>query len=446
MGGYLEYPEYKDSGVEWLDKIPAHWSHVRVKYVGNIRYGLGEPPPKLDDGLPIIRATDIYRGTIDGSRVQRVDPDKVPWSRKPELKANDILVVRSGAYTGDSAIVPEEWAGSVAGYDMVLTATTADPKYLAINLLSKHVLEGQIYLAKTRAAQPHLNAEELGSVVIAFPPLDEQQTIARFLDYKTAQIDALIAKKETLLAKLAEKHTALISQAVTKGLDPTVPLKPSGIEWLGDIPAHWDVAKLLYVSESIQTGPFGSQLHADEYIEGGTPIVNPADIYEGELLLNPRTTVTDEVVERLSRHKLQLGDIVLGRRGEIGRAGLVKEENVDWLCGSGSMRIRLRREKLEPTYLLSQFSIPKVAGYLTLQSVGSTMDNLSGSIVGRLHVLLPPLEEQNQISEAVQQIREEMLISSSRIQDAIAKLKEYRTALITNAVTGKIDVRDVKLP
>ena len=127
----------KDSGVNWLGDIPVHWNVKRLKFVGKTRYGLGEPPQKLDGGLPFIRATDIYRGEIDGSKVQTVDPDCVPWSRNPNLKAKDILVVRSGAYTGDSAIVPAKWEGSIAGYDMVYTTESALPEYIAFNLLSK---------------------------------------------------------------------------------------------------------------------------------------------------------------------------------------------------------------------------------------------------------------------------------------------------------------------
>jgi type I restriction enzyme, S subunit len=209
----------KDSGIEWLGDIPEHWKSIRIKFIGDIKYGLGEPPEQLDDGLPIIRATDIYRGIIDGSKVQRVNPDKVPWSRNPELKVGDILVVRSGAYTGDSAIVPDEWAGAIAGYDMVLTPTKAYSKYIALNLLSKHILEGQIYLAKSRAAQPHLNAEELGNTIICLPPIKEQKLISQYLDQKTTQIDQQKAKIKQAIELLKEYRTSLITNAVTGKID-----------------------------------------------------------------------------------------------------------------------------------------------------------------------------------------------------------------------------------
>ncbi|MDO8672894.1 MAG: restriction endonuclease subunit S, partial [Dehalococcoidia bacterium] len=209
----------KDSGIEWLGEIPEHWDVCRLKYLGRIRYGLGEPPAKKDEGLPFIRATDIYRGKIDPEAIQHVDPNDIPWSRASQLKARDILVVRSGAYTGDSAIIPEQWAGAIAGYDLVLTIQKAKPKFIAFALLSKYILQGQIYLAKMRAAQPHLNAEELGDCAFVLPPSWEQHSVARYLDRETNKIDGLIAKVQDSSDRLREYRSALISAAVTGKID-----------------------------------------------------------------------------------------------------------------------------------------------------------------------------------------------------------------------------------
>ncbi len=182
-------------------------------------YGLGEPPEYVDDGLPFIRATDIKRGKIDLNNVKKVRPEDVPWSRRPLLKFNEILVVRSGAYTGDSAIISETVAGCVAGYDMVFTVQRAHAPFMAWVLLSKYMLQGQIYLERLRAAQPHLNAEELGSFIVIMPPFNEQKAIAAFLDRETARIDSLIDKVQDSIEKLREYRTALISAAVTGKID-----------------------------------------------------------------------------------------------------------------------------------------------------------------------------------------------------------------------------------
>ena len=208
----------KDSGIEWLGEIPEKWEVKRIKHLGAIRYGLGEPPEYVDDGLPFIRATDINRGKIDLDAVRKVRSEDVPWSRRPTLRLDEILVVRSGAYTGDSAIITEDAAGCIAGYE-VLSITKAHARFVAWVLLSKYMLHGQIYLERMRAAQPHLNAEELGGFVILMPPLAEQLHIAETLSRETDKLDALEDKINGSIEMLREHRTALISAAVTGKID-----------------------------------------------------------------------------------------------------------------------------------------------------------------------------------------------------------------------------------
>lgn len=205
----------KPSGIDWLGDIPAHWDVKRMKFLGRARYGLGEPPAKDDEGIPFIRATDIYRGVVDLSKVQRVDRNDVPWKRKPELRPGEILVVRSGAYTGDSALVTEELAGFIAGYDMVYTAINAISEFLAYVLLSKPMLDGQIHLARQRAAQPHLNAEELGDFITALPPLSEQRDISISLSEEISRHRHVQSQIEESIERLLEYRCALVTSAVT---------------------------------------------------------------------------------------------------------------------------------------------------------------------------------------------------------------------------------------
>lgn len=209
----------RDSGVEWLGEIPAHWEVALLKRFARIRYGLSEPPADSADGVPFVRATDISRGRINTDSIKHVDPEDVPWQRNPRLSAGEILVVRSGAYTGDSAIVPPELAGAVAGYDMVVTCSRIEPRFVAWALLSRYIVEGQIDFHRTRAAQPHLNAEELASCLLIVPSPEEQRAIADFLDQATARIDALIAKVREGIERLKEYRTAVISAAVTGKID-----------------------------------------------------------------------------------------------------------------------------------------------------------------------------------------------------------------------------------
>ena len=209
----------KDSGIDWLGQIPAHWEVKRLKFLGRTRYGLGEPPERDDEGIPFIRATDIYRGRIDLSAVQRVAKDAVPWRRRPQLEAGEVLVVRSGAYTGDSALVTHEIAGFIAGYDMVYTPEKINSLFIAFTLLSKFMIDGQIFIAKQRAAQPHLNAEELGDFVCALPPQGEQDDIAEYLEKRRDELGGAEGQISRSINQLTEYRSALITAAVTGQLE-----------------------------------------------------------------------------------------------------------------------------------------------------------------------------------------------------------------------------------
>ena len=213
------YPAYKPSGVEWLGDVPENWEKRRLKSISRIRYGLGQPPRELSDGLPLIRATNVDHGRIVEKDLVYVDALDVPKSRDAFLSKKEIIVVRSGAYTADSAIIPEAYEGAVAGYDMIVTVSGAQPEFIAIALLSNYVRDDQLIISSTRSAQPHINAEELGTAVLLLPPLDEQAAIVRYLDKATADIDIATDRARRQIDLLKEYRTRLIADVVTGKLD-----------------------------------------------------------------------------------------------------------------------------------------------------------------------------------------------------------------------------------
>lgn len=214
--GLHEEVETQETGSVILPRIPIGWRLSRLKSVASVRYGLGQPPAQLDSGVPMIRATDVDAGHIRTDNLLRVDPEELPLDRKPYLKAGEIIVVRSGAYTGDSAIIPTGLDGSVAGYDMVVTATRVSASFLAYCILSRYMLEGQILLLTLRAAQPHLNAEELGSILLALPPTRaEQEAIVDFLDHRLAEVRQMQTSIETQISTLLAYRKSLIHECVT---------------------------------------------------------------------------------------------------------------------------------------------------------------------------------------------------------------------------------------
>ena len=213
------YPAYKPSGVEWLGEVPAHWEKKRLRSIARIRYGLGQPPREILDGLPLIRATNVDQGCIIEKNLMYVDPLDVPKNRDAFLSKGEIIVVRSGAYTADSAIVPEAYDGAVVGYDMIVTVSGAQPEFIANALLSDYVRDDQLITVSTRSAQPHLNAEELGTALFLLPPLPEQTVIVRYLDKVTADINTAISRARRQAELLQEYRTRLIADVVTGQLD-----------------------------------------------------------------------------------------------------------------------------------------------------------------------------------------------------------------------------------
>ena len=209
----------KDSGIEWLGEVPEHWEVSRIKRVASIRYGIGEPPKYHAEGMPLIRATNVHAGNLFDEGMVFVDPTEIPAQRIVWLSAGDIIVVRSGAYTGDSAIIPDGYGKCIAGFDMVMRGHSANPVFIQFVLLSKYLKEGQIDLEKMRAAQPHLNAEELGSCIVVLPNAQEQDEITVFLKSRNTEFDTLIVEANRAIELLQERRSALISAAVTGKID-----------------------------------------------------------------------------------------------------------------------------------------------------------------------------------------------------------------------------------
>src|SRR5690606_32359583 len=177
-------------------------------------------------------------------------------------------------------------------------------------------------------------------------------------------------------------------------------MKVSGLEWLGEVPAHWVITQLKFNTLEMQTGPFGSQLHAEDYVEDGIPLINPAHMINGRIVPDQKVTVDEKTWQRLSRHQLKSGDLIFARRGELGRCAVVTKEQEGWLCGTGSLKAKLN-DRLEPAYSYLLITSEGVVAELSLESKGSTMDNLNTESLGRVRLPIPPREEQQKIIEYV---------------------------------------------
>ena len=247
-----------------------------------------------------------------------------------------------------------------------------------------------------------LTQEGLKSIFLPAPPPTEAAEIVGGLDRETARIDALIEKKTRFIELLKEKRQALITQAVTKGLDPTVPMKDSGVEWIGEVPAHWVVARTKNVCTGISTGPFGTALGNNDYVTDGIPVINPSHIIDDRCVPSPDITVTEATARRLKFWRMQSGDLVAARRGEVGRCAAITEDEDGWICGTGSLRVRPDLHRIQTAYLKCVMDSSYAREWLILSAVGSTMANLNEDILGRLPLAFPPsIQEQSEVLGAL---------------------------------------------
>jgi type I restriction enzyme S subunit len=296
---------------------------------------------------------------------------------------------------------------------------TAVPEYVRYALLSRSFLdpvESSVFGTK----MPRANWQFIRNVSVYMPSLDEQRSVAAYLEYETAQIDALIQKQQRLVDMLRERRAAVVEIAIAH-LDWSTPVRA--------------------VVRLIQTGPFGSQLKSEEYVPGGTPVINPSHLVNGLVRPSAAVAVDDDKAEELSRHALLLGDVVAARRGELGRCAVVEADAVGYLCGTGSALIRPKADRVDSRFFALCFSSRRSREALALASVGSTMDNLNAGIIAAIRIPVPSIEVQQSTLAAIDDQTSKIDALIAKAERFIELARERRSALITAATTGQIDVR-----
>lgn len=431
MAKYKAYPEYKDSGVEWLGEIPIHWEMLRHKYVAFFTKGknptnLLEQP--LKNTLPYLSMECLRNNTTD----------------KYALISNDVRI----ALEGQPLII---WDGSnagefVKGKSGILSSTMAaatltyplHPQYYWYVCIS---IEPEMRKNAVGMGIPHVNGDELKSISFSIPSFCEQKQIAVFLDHETAKIDNLIEKQQQLIELLKEKRQAVISHAVTKGLNPDVPMKDSGVEWLGEIPQHWGVTRLKYECRNIVDCPHSTPNYTDE---GEYPAIRTADILAGYLDLENCRRVTEPVYdERNFRLIPKAGDIIYSREGERFGIGAPIPEGAK-VCLA--QRVMLFRAKSTPGYLMWALNSSSTYTQAQQDCIGSTSPHVNVDTIKNFILAWPPENEREEISNFIHQTLGSVESLTAHLTEKLTLLQERRTALISAAVTGKIDVRDWVAP
>ena len=437
----LAYPRTKPSGVEWLGEVPEHWEVAPLKHLTDFINGAAFKPDEWSQyGTPIIRIENLNGGDDFNCYEGEV-------RKRYHVKAGDLLFGWSG--NRGTSFGPFRWSRQghyfLNQHIFRLAGFTCHDSwfYWALKAVTKTIEDE----AHGIIGMVHVTKGKLGAVKMPSLPHAEQLAIAAFLDRETGLVDRFVAKKRELIERLNEKRTALISRTVTRGLPPAAaraaglaenpPLKPSGIEWIGDIPKHWDVVAYKRVCTRVDVGIAEAATHA--YCDDGVPIIRSTNVKPNKLDTSDVLRIEPWFAAKNRTKMLRAGDLVTVRTGYPGTTAAVPPEFDGCQCFTLVLSTP-KRTAHGPFFSWVLNSHPG-ASYFEMEGWGTAQTNISVPIVRFMPVPRPPLPEQVAITAYLDEETAKLDALVGKVKDAVERLQEYRTALITAAVTGKIDVR-----
>ncbi len=442
MSQYKPYPAYKDSGVEWLGQVPEHWSISSVKWEFKSQLGKMLQPEKkspADTQVPYHKAV-----SVQWERVADEAPEMM-WASPSEietycLKKGDLLICEGGdvgraAIFNGSDTEPTIIQNSI---HRVRSIKNNQSSFL-LRLLQHCRTSGWFDVLCSKATIVHFTAEKLGDLALPLPSIEEQKAIINYLDRETTRIDALITKKTRFIELLREKRQALITHAVTKGLDPNVKMKDSGVEWLGEVPEHWEIRPLKAILEKMFNGTSAEQVSPEE---GAVKVTRIETISRGELNLDKVGYIRQ--TDALSKYKLLAGDIQFSNINSLsmlGNSALFKGES-ELYAGMNLLVLRPRVDVV-PKWLHQVITSSGFRKQVEISGKPAiNQASISQGTLGSLFFPVPCREEQFSIAAYLDRETNRMDTLITKTTRSIELLKERRSALITAAVTGQIDLRE----
>lgn len=442
------YSAYTDSGVEWLGVVPEHWSVKPLRYLGRFRKGLTITKADLTDtGIPCLNYGEVhslypFEVNQDMQALKCVPVEYLETEPSSCINYGDFVFADTsedlegvGNFTHVSGLEP-----LFAGYHTIIYSLDSDvrSRFLAY-CLESFAFRTQLRMGVKGVKVFSVTQEILRGGIAWLPTIAEQTQIALFLDHETARIDALIEEQQRLIELLKEKRQAVISHAVTKGLDPTVPMKDSGVEWLGEVPVHWEANAMNKLTVKITNGYVGPT--RDILVESGVPYVQATHIKRGIVNFDDAYFVTPEWSMKMRKSILQEGDVLIVQTGAgTGDIGVVSSREVGYNCHA---LIILKAEKNMLSGVFLGQVLQSRFGQSVLYSIrtGGMHPHLNCGEVKFVKIPVPPLSEQEEISDFVKTFSEQAETLIIEAGTAMDLLQERRSALISAAVTGKIDVR-----
>ena len=431
---FTPYNAYKPSGVESLGDVPAHWAIERAKWLFQ---KMERPVREHDEVVTCFRDGGV---TLRRNRREAGFTESLKEIGYQGIRRGDLVIHAMDAFAGAIGVSDSDGKGTPV-YSVCKPAQQVNPYYYAYALREMSRNRWIEALAKgIRERSSDFRYTEFGSQILPLPPLPEQTAIVRYLDNADERIRRYVSSKQKLIRLLEEEKQAVINRAVTRGLDPNVRLKPSGVEWLGDVPEHWERCRLRNVVSVVTTGSRGWSSYASDT---GPLFIRVANLNRGSLKLRFDDTVRLNLPEtsEVTRTRIQAGDLLISVTAYIGSVGLAPEEFEEAYVSQHVARCQPRpgsSSRWLGCVLLS--TVGQTHGQISLY--GGTKDGLSLDDVKNYQILLPPLDEQLAIVEQVDKASADIDAAIAHARRQIELVQEYRTKLIADVVTGKLDVRE----
>lgn len=433
-----KYESYKDSGVEWIGEVPIHWKVVPLKFTGTFGNGLTYSPNDIvEDGVLVLRSSNIQNSELSFD-------DNVYVSHVPQnllVNKGDIIICSrngSAALVGKCAFIKED-INATFGAFMMRYIPKIENRY-GFYLFQTAIGRYKGYFATTTINQ--LTKSTIGEMKVPVADINEQDTIATYLDKKCSEIDKVISTQQKRIALLQELKQSVITHAVTKGLNPNVEMKDSCVEWIGEVPKHWEVIKIKQICKNekyaIKTGPFGTQLKGQELQPDGDVVVyNQRNVIDNNFN-NSRFYVTKEKAKSLSSFYTNPQDVLVTSRGTIGRAAILDGKYPMGILHPCLIAIRVNENICSQKWLVTYINETDCFKTdITLSSNATTIDVIYTDTIKNIVLPVPPLSEQQNISTYLDKKCASIDASISKAQHQVDLLQEYKQSLITEVVTGK---------
>ena len=446
---FPRYPKYQTSGVEWLGDVPEHWAVKPLKVVASFN---DDVLPESFDAEEEIEYVDIGSVSLAGG-IERTETflyGNAPSRARRKVQDGDVIASTVRTYLKAIApvIAPSPNMIVSTGFAVIRPGVGLISHFAKFALQTNYFVDSVISRS-TGVSYPAINASEMAGIVITVPPLAEQTAIAAFLDRETGKIDELVAEQRRLMELLKEKRQAVISHAVTQGLNPQAPMKPSGIEWFGQIPEHWSMGfklKTLAIRKvaAFTNGPFGSDLLTAELQDEGVPVIYIRDLKVSGYRRTSSSFVTPEKALQLDKFRADPMDVLIAKVGDPpGFCCIYPRGEPPGIICQDVIRLKPNWDLVDSDYICYLLNSRPGIEAIDAICIQLTRKRFSLEDLHSLRLPIPPKKEQIQISQFLSDQSAQFDTLTAEAQRAIDLLQERRTTLISAAVTGQIDVRAI---